>query len=398
MEKLTGMLNTRYRSPIYLYILLCSSTWVTSSISIGCRRPYDPPAIQTANNYLVVDGFINTGSNAITSFNLNRSVNLGDTSTTGTPELYATVAITGSGGATYSLIDSNNTGIYTSAPLTLDITQQYSIAITTYDGRKYSSDPVPCKQTPPIDSVFWREPGDLTVYLASHDPTNATRYYRFDYSGTYEHDANLQSPWIVINGNLAAADSTNQRTQCWSTEKSANILITTTTALSQDRVSAFPVMTFPDGDSRIDIGYSILVRQYALTEAAYNYWQVIQKTTDDLGTLFDVQPTQLVGNLHCLTNPSEPVIGYLSANSVQQQRIQIWESSMTNWQHNSPAYSCDTTSVPYNPNDFPAYNYPDENNYGPYYFNGPTILVLAPLFCLDCTRFGGTTIKPSFWP
>ncbi len=33
----------------------------------------------------------------------------------------------------------------------------------------------------------------------------------------------------------------------------------------------------------------------------------------------------------------------------------------------------------------------------PYYFNGPNILVLAPTFCLDCTRFGGTTVKPPFW-
>ena len=391
MEKLNSMLNTRYRSPIVLVILLVGGGFAIPLL-IGCRRPYDPPAIQTANNYLVVDGFINTGSNTITSFNLNRSVNLNDTTTTGAPELYATVSIMGSDGSSYVLADSNNKGIYTSAPLNLDITRQYTIAITTYDGRKYTSDPVPCRQTPPIDSIFWREPGDLTVYLTSHDPANATRYYRFDYSGTYEHDANLVSPWIVINGNLAASDSSNQHSQCWTTENSTNVLITTTTALSQDLVSAFPVMTFPNG------GYSILVRQYAITQDAYNYWLQIAKNSQTLGTLFDVQPTQLTGNLHCLTNPSEPVIGYLSASSVQQQRIQIWESSLTRWQHNSPAYSCDTTSVPYNANDFPAYNYPDYNNYGPYYFNGPAILVLAPLFCLDCTRFGGTNTKPPFWP
>ena len=148
----------------------------------------------------------------------------------------------------------------------------------------------------------------------------------------------------------------------------------------------------------MDIGYSILVRQYAITEDAYNYWLQIQKTTDNPGTLFDVQPVQLVGNIRCITNPTEPVIGYLSASTVQQQRLLIWESSMTNWKHNSPAYSCDTVSVPYNPNDFPVYNYPNEPGYGPYYFNGFTILVLAPLFCLDCTKFGGTTIKPPFWP
>ena len=365
---------------------------------IGCRRPYDPPAISAPNNYLVIDGFINTGANAITKFILNRSINLDDTSTTGTPELYAQFSINCSDGTSYTLIDSNNAGIYTSTPLSLDITQQYSISITTYDGQKYQSDRVPCKQTPMIDSIFWRQPDDLTVYLATHDPANATRYYRFDYTGTYEHDANLTSPWMVRNGNLIAADSTNQLTRCWSTENSTNALITTTTALSEDRVTGFPIVNFPNGDARIDIGYSILVRQYALTEDAYNYWQTIQKMAQNVGTLFDIQPTQLVGNIRCLSNPGQPVIGYISASSVQQQRLLIWESSMHNWQHNSPAFSCDTTSVPYNQADFPAYNFPDENNYGPYYFNGPTILVLAPVFCLDCTRFGGSNIKPPFWP
>ena len=376
--------------------VLCCFAWAT--ITIGCRRSYDPPAIQTAGNYLVVDGFINTGTGAITRFNLSRSVNLDDTTTTGTPEIHATMAIVGPGGLSYPLIDSNSTGLYASAPLNLDITQQYSIDITTSDGTKYASDPVSCGQPPAIDSIFWRQPDDLTVYVASHDPANATRYYRFDYTGTYEHDANLVSPWIVINGNLAAADSTNQHSRCWSTENSTGVLITTTAGLSQDLVSAFPLATFPNGDARVDIGYSILVREYAITEDAYNYWLQIQKTTDNLGTLFDIQPVQLVGNIHCITNPTEPVIGYLSASSVQQQRLLIWESYLSNWQHNSPAFNCSDTSLPYNPSEFPAYSYPDLPSYGPYYFNGFTILVLAPLVCLDCTKFGGTTIKPPFWP
>jgi hypothetical protein len=379
------------KNHIYFFVLL-----LTTCLA-ACRQAYNPPAITAANNYLVIDGFINTSANAVTTFNLNRSRNLGDSTVTGIPELNAVASIVSSSGASYPLTDTANTGIYSSAPLNLDITQQYSIAITTSDGQKYSSEPVPCKQTPPIDSLYWQQPSDLIIYVNTHDPTGNTRYYRYDYQETWEHDAELSTPWIAVNDTLQATDSTNQRSQCWSTAPSTNIILATSSALAQDIIVAFPVETIPQGDARLEIGYSILVRQYAMTEDAYNYWLLIQKTSQELGTLFDIQPTQLIGNIHCLTNPSAPVIGFISASSVQQQRINIYISSLTNWIHNSPGLNCGTIEIGYNAGDFPAFSYPD-TSYGPYYFNGPDSLVLAPRFCTNCLYFGGTTTKPSFWP
>jgi Domain of unknown function (DUF4249) len=380
------------KNHIYFIVLL-----MTTSLA-ACRQAYNPPAITAANNYFVVDGFINIGANAVTTFNLNRSRNLGDSTVTGIPELNAVASIVSSSGASYPLTDTANTGMYSSAPLNLDKTQQYSIAITTSNGQKYSSDPVPCKQTPPIDSLYWQQPSDLTIYVNTHDPTGNTRYYRYDYQETWEHDAELSTYWIVVNDTLQAADSTNQKAQCWNTAPSTNIILATSAALAQDIIVAFPVETIPLGDARVDIGYSILVKQYAMTEDAYNYWLLIQKTTQDVGTLFDIQPTQLIGNIHCLTNPSAPVIGFISASSVQQQRINIYPSSLSdNWTHNSPGVNCNTIEIGYNASDFPAFSYPD-TSYVPYYFNGPDSLVLAPGFCTNCLYFGGTTTKPSFWP
>jgi hypothetical protein len=383
--------------PTRHYYILIISFLLAIGVST-CRQAYAPPAVTTPNRFLVVDGFINISPNSITTFNLNRTRNLGDSTVTGIPELNAVASIVSGSGASYPLTDTGNTGIYSSAPLNLDITQRYSIAITTSDGQKYSSDPVPCKQTPPIDSLYWQQPSDLTIYVNTHDPTGNTRYYRYDYQETWEHDAELSTPWIVVNDTLQAADSTNQKAQCWNTAPSTNIILATSVALAQDVIVAFPVETIPLGDARVDIGYSILVRQYAMTEDAYNYWLLIQKTTQNVGTLFDIQPTQLIGNIHCLTNPSAPVIGFISVSSVQQQRINIYPSSLSdNWAHNSPGVNCNTIEIGYNANDFPAFSYPD-TSYVPYYFNGPDSLVLAPNFCTNCLYFGGTTTKPSFWP
>jgi Domain of unknown function (DUF4249) len=363
----------------------------------ACRQAYTPPAITNPNHYLVVDGFINVSPNSVTTFNLNRTRNLGDTTVQGIPELDATISIVGSGGATWPLTEIGGTSIYASASLTLDPTQQYSISIATTNGEKYASSPVPCKVTPPIDSIFWRQPFDLTIYASTHDPTNNTRYYRYDYNETWEHDAQLMTAWGVANGMIYAQDSTNQTQRCWTTDTSASILLASSVAESSDVIDSFNLVTIPNGDPRITKVYSILVRQYALTEDAYNYWQLIQKTTQDVGTLFDIQPTQLIGNITCTSNPSEPVIGFITATTIQQQRILIAESSLNDWEHNQAAFGCDTASIPQNSPNPLVWNYPNPD-FAPWYFitNGP--LVLASAVCLNCLLLGGTNMRPTFMP
>jgi hypothetical protein len=71
----------------------------------------------------------------------------------------------------------------------------------------------------------------------------------------------------------------------------------------------------------MDIGSSFLFRQYPLTEQGYTYWLTVQKNSQSLGGLFDLQPAQIKGNLHCITNSANPVIGFISASTVQEKRI-----------------------------------------------------------------------------
>lgn len=381
----------------YTWLTIAGLTACLTTGLTACRQPYAPPAITQPNRYLVVDGFINTGANTVTTFNLNRTRNLGDSTVVGIPELNAQVFIIGSNGNTYLLTDTAGKGIYTSSPLTLDITQQYHISITTAAGEQFSSTPVPCLSNPPIDSVYWQQPLDLGIYVGTHDPTDKVHYFRYDYSETWEHDAQLQAEYIVVNGTIVTPDSADQTNRCWTTDTSTNILLASSAALTSDVITGFNVVTIPNSDPRVDIDYSILVRQYALTEDAYNYLQLIRTTTQNVGTLFDVQPTQLIGNIQCTSNTSEPVIGYISATNVQEQRILIVESSLHDWTHNYPGYNCDTMTIVVNYANPFAYNFSNPN-WAPYYYSTDTTLVLVSSVCLNCTLFGGTTTRPSFMP
>jgi len=70
------------------YIILLS---VAVCFAIGCTKPYNPKVISIANNYLVVEGTINTGGDS-TMIKLSRTVNL-NASTTTNPVADATVVI-----------------------------------------------------------------------------------------------------------------------------------------------------------------------------------------------------------------------------------------------------------------------------------------------------------------
>jgi hypothetical protein len=79
---------------------------------------------------------------------------------------------------------------------------------------------------------------------------------------------------------------------------------------------------------KLEAKYSILVKQYGLTSEAYNFWQNLKKNTEDLGTIFSSQPSEVPGNVDCATDPSEPVVGYISVTNVQQKRIFISASQL----------------------------------------------------------------------
>ena len=111
--------------------------------------------------------------------------------------------------------------------------------------------------------------------------------------------------------------------RCWTIDTSEEIFLFSTAGLSSDVVFENPLVHIPYASQQLSVVYSILVTQYALTKEAYEFWQNLKKNTEQLGTIFDPQPFADYGNMHCLSDPQEPVIGFISACTTQQQRIYI---------------------------------------------------------------------------
>ncbi len=361
----------------------------------SCKKAYNPPAANVNYKYLVVNGTILNSPDSPTVIALSRTVQLTDSTTASSPEPGATVSIQGKDGEVYPLAEIAG-GRYVSTPLILNYAEQYQLKITTSNGSRYASDFVALLQTPPIDSVTSQQENGVGVYVSTGDPSDKIKYYRWDYLETYQYRSPFDRTIAEKNGLIYFVDSTNQTYNCWRNENANSILIASTVALKNSVVVDAPLTTIPANSVKLSVRYSILVKQYAITADAFQYLDVLKKNTENLGSIFDAQPTQLSGNVHCISNPKEIVIGYVMASSLQQQRIFINRYQLSGWNYVYDGPSCDEVIITQNAGNFLLYNYAD-TSYGPYYFISPNLLDLAKNPCVDCTTMGGSTVKPTFW-
>src|SRR5690606_11887431 len=130
---------------------------------------------------------------------------------------------------------------------------------------------------------------------------------------------------------------------------SANILIASSAKLQSDRIAEAPLLQIPTGSEKLGWRYSILVRQYALDKNAYEFYDLMKKNTESIGTIFDPQPSEIRGNFTCITNPEEPVIGHVTASTVTEKRIFINSTEVSDWVfvENCPVQEVTTDSVVY---------------------------------------------------
>jgi hypothetical protein len=358
---------------------------------VGCKERFDPKIPFSQSNYLVVEGFIN--ARGFTTIKLSRTVAIQDSSKV-KPELNAIVTIRGEDNSAYN-VRAASRGSYVSDSLILNPAQKYRLQIKTTTG-EYLSEYMAVKQTPLIDSISWMfKNSNVEISVNTHDQQNSTRYYKWDYEETWEIHSAFSNYYQYKNGNVLprqSIDEINKLFYCWKNESSQNILIGSSAQLANDVINSAPLTSIPIQAERFSVRYSILVRQYSLDRKGYDFFNMMKSNTQSLGSIFDPLPSEVTGNISCVSNPNEKVIGYLSASTVNEKRIFI---------SNVPSrftLGCETTYVANNRDSFKLYYdvggllpYEAEGSPGPikgYYSAYPG--------CIDCT-LRGTNVKPSFW-
>jgi hypothetical protein len=380
--------------------------FIISSLAIimsDCKEVYNPPSVKNNPFFLVVDGIVVSGNDS-TNITLSRTKSLTDSVPT-VKELGAQVFVLGESGVSYPFTELGN-GHYVTSQLLLNSTEQYQIKIITNDGNEFRSGYSKVLTSPSIDSVYWvQDSSGVQIYLDTHDPANNTRYYRWENVESWEyHSAYNSFLEYVDQNNIIERNLTRQIFRCYQTQLLSSIEVTNTTRLSSDVVYKYKVIDIPTGSEKMSAEYSDLVKQYAISAEAYNFWTNLKKNTEQLGTLFDLEPFTELGNILCVNNPSLKCIGYIGFSTVQKHRIFINKNEITQWNY-SPYYDV------YEPCFVQKALFQDISNFflppgGPYGNSmiGQGIDPPFPIYlfstdlCVDCRVHGGSTIKPAFWP
>ena len=370
------------RKSIFLFGLCCS---------LGCKQTYQPPPIANPPDYLVVEGFIDTDPGESTTFNLSHTIKL-DTNLY-VPEPGATVTVEGMDNSSWPLTELNP-GTYSALLASLNYATSYRLHVVTTSGKQYASEYVPLVPCPPIDSISWRRLENNTgiqIYANAHDPQNNTHYYRWDYTETWE----FHSPYVAnvqfLPGYGLVPYYNNTTSICWHTDRATSIVLGTSSQLSQDLIYQAPVVLVPLNSQQITVRYSILVKQYGLTKDAFTWWQRLQKNTEQIGSIFGVQPSANKGNIRCLTDTTEQVLGFVSGGSTRSERIFITNAQVQPWQYVS---GCIDQKIA---NTLDSLKWWTDIGFLPWASEfPPPIAHMSYKTCVDCT-LTGTNIKPSFW-
>lgn len=358
----------------------------------SCIEPFSPPEVNSDENYLVIDGFLNVSGNDSTRIELRRTQNV---NATGAPtiERGAELAVEEENGETLSLSETGP-GTYTLAPRQYNRNGKYRLRIKTKDNQEYLSDFVGVNITPAIDSVTFRvDPvlGAGVFYVNTHDAQNKTQFYRWKFEETWEYEATYYSALMVRNDTVVLRpDNINK---CWGKAKSGSILLGSTVKLSSDVIKDLPLNRVPIITNRLFIKYSILVKQYGLSRQAFEYWTDLAKTTQGTGSLFDVLPSQVTGNIRNTSNARMLAFGYFSAVTEETRRLTVAPRLGLFPRCTEP----DTIPIRCSSRDADecALNTPKLllTYWGP---RSDSVLV-APHSCTDCRLQGGTTERPSYW-
>jgi len=245
-------------------------------IYISCKKPFNPHLASVATNFLAVDGPILSGDSTIIT--LSRTTSLSDT-TQQKAELKAIISVENDQGTLYPLTEKGK-GVYTLGVTTFDPGRTYRLDIKTTDGKIYQSDFVPMKVTPPIDSIYFNQNSAATVlfYVNAHDATNNTRYYRWDYKETWSVVPLYQSFYEFKNPQVVPIipDGPDAINVCFQTDLSNQIFIGSSAKLAQDVIANQQLGGLANGSVKIGHVYVMQLRQYALTEDGYNYYQNIK--------------------------------------------------------------------------------------------------------------------------
>jgi hypothetical protein len=375
------------------------------SMTVSCIERYYINEHADLSPRVVVEALINDQDSI-------QKVRLSETSSLEEPEITpltgCSVTITDMGNNEFRFREpSGQPGVYEGIidESALQAGNKFRLHFITPAGEEYESgyeELLPC---PPVDSVYYElksvpttdldvDLDGLQFYIDFKAPENYGRYFRWQIDETWEY----HSTWpirICIDAGGFHYGYVDSLFCCYKTLPVDDIFILSTSGLIENSYLKYSLHFVDDHTQKLMHKYSLLIKQYSISEKAYYYWSALDKNNQESGGLFDKQPALVSSNVTNTRNPDEVVLGCFGVSSVETKRIII--SDIRGLSFRDVPWCKPRKLQPgelafYGPEDWPIYLI--------YFWDKieeARVLGIAPSECFDCTQLGGTTEKPKYW-
>jgi hypothetical protein len=278
---------------------------------------------------------------------------------------------------------------------------KWRLRVRTPEGNEYLSTYEELMPNPPVGDVYYQletkptsdpdviERG-LQFYINFKANNQYGRFYRWQLTQTYEYHSTWPlDRWLDYDGTHDLKKPDYSNFVCYKTDRLNNIFVLSTDGFTQNNYPAYQFHFVKDQTQQLQHKYSLLVRQFAISEGAHHYWENLRKNNQESVDLFGKQPANIKGNIRNVKDSTELALGYFSLATVTEKRIMVLPIKGLLFDH---VYRCHALVIdgPLPP-DRPIYFAIDEDA------NGVRYTGIAGEECIFCTKLGGTTEKPAYW-
>ena len=388
--------------------------WVLIGIFLagGCIDPFTPN-ISGTEDLMVINGRITDRegfhfvevSRTSTIYSYKGSYPVSD----------CTVEVEDERGKSFAFQETSTPGIYRGWIEHADLIygNGYKLSVVIPEGKTYESafeELLPC---PPIEDIPWdiqvthtSDPGvsypSVQFYITTDASGDYAKNYMWELEETWRYHSHY-SIWFVYDSLFKQISEyrSDSLMTCYRTLPIPEIYTYSISNISGGYIRRFPINMVSSLNNRLSIRYSLLARQYSLSDRAYDFWKALESQTKQRGELYETQPVVIRGNIVSRENPRETVLGLFFATAVKEKRIFIKPDLVTGkdycgwyifpnmdslWAYlkeRFPPGSVDTIFLR---------GYPDPSE-----IDESVLYFVENQACFDCRLKGGSLIPPWFW-
>ncbi|MDW3195038.1 MAG: DUF4249 domain-containing protein [Cytophagales bacterium] len=211
--------------------------------------------------------------------------------------------------------------------------QSYQLEVILTDGQRFLSEEVTMPQPVEIDSVYGRYiivPNDrnerfqngVQVFLDARSNDQGHHNFRYEFQESYAVDVPFPSRYDFRGSGptFEIIERDRPLDRCYRKRQQSRTIIATTRNQTENSILELPVRFINESLPDLAYDYRLGVRQYTITDEAYQYFRQLRDINESSGSLSDRQLGILQGNISSVGETDMTVLGYFEVAGASEVR------------------------------------------------------------------------------